>query len=148
MSDSVVNVNINLPKKLQMVLENDSLGVTIAKTWHRLINPYTPKRGGLLEGNVEFKPFEITYKEDYASYMYYGEVYVDPVFKAGGFTNNGGIDWFSRKGVKKIPSGRKFNYRKDRNKQATDHWDKAAEQAGQKEKLAIEIKKEISLMFK
>ena len=53
----------------------------------------------------------------------------------GGFTNYRGETWWSRPGVSKVPSGKRFNYRTDKNPFATDHWDKAAEQAGQKEKL-------------
>ena len=71
----------------------------------------------------------------YSSYQYYGELYVDPLYKVGGFTNDGGITWFSRPGVKKIASGKPLNYLKDHNKHATSKWDEAAEKAGQKQKL-------------
>ena len=134
MSDSYITVKLDMPKILNKV-ENREFGLFLAQTWKRLINPYTPHREGFLKQHVIYRPFEFEYIEDYARYMYYGEVYIDPVFKAGGFTNNGGVDWVSRKDVKKIPSGRKFNYRRDKSKQATDHWDKAAEQAGQKDLL-------------
>ena len=53
--------------------------------------------------------------------------------KKGGFTSDGGITFWSRPGGKKEPSGGHFNYSKDINPQATDHWGQgAAEQAGQK----------------
>ena len=116
-------------------LHDPSFGSFMAHEWHDLIKPFTPHREGFLENNVTYEPFLIHYNEEYAHYMYGGIVYVDPVYKAGGFTNDGGVNWFSRKGVKKIPSGRTFNYTKDPNKQATHHWDKAAELAGQKDKL-------------
>ncbi len=134
MADSYIKVKLDIPRILNKV-ENDDFGLFLSKEWKRLVNPYTPHREGTMENLVLYRPFEFTYVSEYSHYMYNGEIYADPIFKAGGFTNNGGIDWFSRKDVKKIPSGRKFNYRKDQNPQATDHWDKAAEQAGQKEKL-------------
>ena len=132
--DSYITVQLNMPAILNKV-ENDQFGVFLAQSWKKLINPYTPRKVGNLEQTVEYRPFSFTYKEQYARYMYNGVVYIDPVFKAGGFTNNGGIDWVRRRDVKKIPSDRHFKYSRELNKQATDHWDKAAEQAGQKEKL-------------
>lgn len=131
---SSVKVELNIPKIVDKVT-NDRFGTFLAKEWKRLINPFTPHRFGKLEETVTYRPFEIEYMQDYARYMYYGEVYVDPIFNASGFTNDGGITWRSRKNVKKIPSGRRFNYLADPNKHATDHWDQAAEQAGQKQKL-------------
>lgn len=131
-----VKITLNMPKILNKV-ENDSFGLFLAKEWHRLITPHTPHREGNLERLVEYQPFAITYKSEYSQYMYYGEIYVDPKYKAGGFTNDGGITWFSRKDVKKVPSGQMLNYRKNPNPYATHHWDKAAEKAGQKEKLII-----------
>lgn len=131
-----VNVDVrDITEKAYNELKNPPFGLFLAHTWKRLINPYTPHREGMLENNVTYEPFLIHYNSEYARYMYGGVVYVDPVFHAGGFTNNGGIDWFSRRGVKKVPSDRTFNYLKNPNKRATHHWDKAAEQAGQKEEL-------------
>lgn len=130
-----VKVTLHMPRIFNKV-ENDTFGLFLAKEWKRLIDPYTPYRDGLLERTVVTKPFEITYLMPYSHYMYYGVPYVDPVYGVGGFTNNGGITWFSRPGVAKVPDiTKKFNYLKDTNQFATDHWDQAAEQAGQKDKL-------------
>lgn len=134
MSDSYITVKLDMPKILNKV-ENREFGLFLAQTWKRLINPYTPHREGIMENLVEYRPFEFTYMSPYTHYMYEGIPYVDPVYKKGGFTSDGGITFWSRPGVKKEPSGGHFNYSKDINPQATDHWDKAAEQAGQKELL-------------
>lgn len=127
-------VELNIPRILDKV-ENDKFGLFLAHKWKRLINPYTPHRTGNLERNVVYRPFEIEYLSPYSHYQYKGALYVDPLYKVGGFTKDGGITWFSRPGVKKVNTGRPLNYLKDHNPQATDHWDVAAEKAGQKMKL-------------
>jgi len=63
---------------------------------------------------------------EYAHYMYEGEIYIDPVYRVGGFY---GIlegkegQWWSRRGVKKVPSGRPITYS---NPNAVRHWDEEA----------------------
>lgn len=135
MADVKIDVKLDMPRILDKV-ENDEFGLFLAKDWMRLISPYVPRGNtDLLSLSASYEPFKITYWQPYSHYMYNGIVYVDPTYNVGGFTNDGGITFWSRPGIKKIPSGRKFNYSKDINPQATDHWDKAAEQAGQKKKL-------------
>ena len=59
----------------------------------------------------------------YAHYMYMGEKYIDPVWRVGGFY---GIlpdkegQWWSRRGVSKIPSGEPLKYT---NPEAVSLWD-------------------------
>lgn len=118
-------------EKIYDKLHNDNFGLFLASEWKRLIDPYTPHRNGLLTQLVLYAPFEITYRSPYSHYMYNGIVYIDPVYKVGGFTNDGGETF------KKIPSDRRFNYLKDMNPYATDHWDQAAAKAGQKDKLVL-----------
>lgn len=127
-------VELNMPKILNKV-QNDQFGLFLAKEWKKLINPFTPHRTGNLERNVVYRPFEIEYNSPYSQYQYYGVLYVDPLYKVGGFTKDGGITWFSRPGVKKIATTTPLNYLKDHNPMATSKWDEAAEKAGQKEKL-------------
>ena len=134
MSTVKAEVKLNVPRILNKV-ENDRFGLFLSHEWHRLINPYTPHRTGNLERNVQYRPFEIEYMSPYSHYQYEGNLYVDPLYNVGGFTRDGGITWFSRPGIKKVPTSTPLNYLKDHNPHATDHWDKAAEQAGQKEKL-------------
>ena len=134
MSNVSVSVKIDMPKILGKV-ENDRFGLFLAQEWKRLITPYIPRRTGMLEENVIINPFSITFISPYSHYMYNGKVYADPIYNAGGFTKDDGITWFSRPGVKKIPTEREFKYSREHNPQATHHWDRAAEQAGQKRKL-------------
>lgn len=134
MADVRVDVQ-GITEEAYRKLQNPSFGLFLAHQWKRLINPYTPHREGNLEQNVTYEPFAITYNAPYSHYQYSGVVYEDPIYHAGGFTNNGGIDWWSRPGIKKQETTRPLNYLTDHNPQATHHWDKAAEQAGQKDKL-------------
>ncbi len=135
MADVKVDVKLNMPRILNKV-ENDTFGLFMAKEWKRLIDPYTPHRDGFLERNIDLKPFTITYKMPYSHYMYYGVPYVDPLYGVSGFTNDGGVTWFSRPGVAKVPdTSKRFNYSKDPNQFATDHWDQKAAQAGKTEQL-------------
>ena len=135
MADVIVDAT-GIAEKIHGRLENPEFGLFLAQQWKRLINPFTPHREGNLERNVAYEPFLIHYNSAYAHYMYGGIQYVDPKYGVSGFTNDGGVTWFSRPGIKKIPSSKPFNYLTDHNAQATHHWDKAAEEAGQKDKLA------------
>ena len=138
-----VKVELNTKKILNKV-DNDKVGLFSAHEWKRLINPYTPHRTGALERTVEYKPWKIKYKVPYARYQYYGVLYVDPLYKVGGFTKDGGITWFSRPGITKVATSTPLNYLKDHNPMATSKWDQAAEKAGQKEKLIRAINKYIN----
>ncbi|WP_249311793.1 hypothetical protein [Congzhengia minquanensis] len=139
MKRSSITIELNMPKILNKV-ENDKFGKALAKEWAGLVKQFVPHNEGFLDGSmggasVVIEPFLIHYNSDYAEFMYNGVVYVDPVYHCAGFTKDGGVTWKSRHDVKKIPSNRTFNYRKDKNSYATDHWDKAAENAGEKDKL-------------
>lgn len=111
---------------------NDRFGTFVSNEWKRLIDPYTPKDTGIMQGAVNVEPWTITYTQPYSAYVYYGEKYVDPKYGVSGFLGSEG--WFSRPGVKKIPSGGKLEYQKN-NPYATDHWDEAAAKGGQLSKL-------------
>jgi hypothetical protein len=134
MANVKAEVRLNVPRILNKV-ENDKFGLFLAHEWKRLINPYTPHKTGNLERNVEYRPFEIEYLSPYSQYQYYGMLYVDPLYRVGGFTKDGGITWFSRPGIKKVATTTPLNYLKDHNPMATSKWDVAAEKAGQKQKL-------------
>lgn len=56
---------------------------------------------------------------EYAHYVYEGEKYVDPVYRKGGFYSPEYGFW-SRPGVKKVPSGEPLFYT---NPKAEAHWD-------------------------
>lgn len=127
----VDKIDISVPLRQ---VESDAFWLFAAKEWNRLISPYVPRREGQLMQNVEIKPKSITYKgpykepykKSYAAYQYYGELYVDPKYGKGGFTSDGGKTFWSRPGVKKVPSGRYMKLRTNKNLKASREWDKAA----------------------
>ena len=100
-----IKLNLNEPKIKQKVM-SDKFGLLVSNEWKRLLDPYTPKNTGTLMRNTELLPHEIWYKEPYASAVYYNP-----------------------RGVTYITQGT------GRNLFATEKWDIAAEQAGQKDKL-------------
>lgn len=103
-----LRIDLNEPHILQKI-NSDRFGLLVSNEWKRLIDPYTPRDTGTLMGltnQVELKPWAIWYKSEYAETVYY-----------------------NRRGVKFITKG------VGRNPSATDHWDFAAEDAGQKDKL-------------
>lgn len=95
-----VKSNIDFSRVIKTCKSNE-LWLWGAKEWHRLTRDYVPKRDGNLSRLVTFKPKQIIYRSPYAAYIYYGKKMVDPVYKKGGFTSDG-INFWSRKGVKKI----------------------------------------------
>lgn len=60
---------------------------------------------------------------DYGHYQHEGIVYVDPKFNRAGWFNEEKGQWFSRRGVSKVPSDKKLKYS---NPRATDHWGETA----------------------
>lgn len=127
-----IRIDLNEPQILSKVT-NDKFGLFIASEWKRLIDPYTPKDTGLLMQTVKFWPWKIEYIQPYSAYMYCGKVYVDPVYNVGGFYSSG-FGFWSRPGIKKVPSEKTFEFQKN-NPYSTDHWDVKAAQAGQLDKL-------------
>ena len=107
---------VNIDKKeIQKSLNNDAFGKFVADQWKNYIDPYTPRSTGNLMRNVEIQPFGILYNESYAE-----EVYFNPYGKN-----------FIREGA-------------GRNPYATDHWDVAAAEAGQLDKLYRVINKALA----
>lgn len=96
-----------------------------AREWHRLIEDWVPKKTGRLNSDAELKPGKIIYRAPYASYIYRGYLFVDPVYKVGGFTGDGKSFW-SRRGVKKTPTAKKLDYSKNINPKASCRWDQKA----------------------
>lgn len=127
--------------------ESDELWLFAAHEWRRLIAPYVPRRTGQLMQNVMVEPNTITYKSPYAHYMYNGVVYVDPDYKKGGFTSDGGITFWSRPGVRKKKTTRELHMRRDMNPKASKEWDKAAIKDKQDEKLAEAVARRLDMML-
>ena len=91
---------------------------------------------------------KIIWKGPQARLLYYGVVYVDPVYKAAGFPirgNGGEVErWVSRKGVRKVPSSpeRLFNFDQSRHPKAGRLWCERYKQDHLKE-LAAAAQKEV-----
>lgn len=139
MADSTIIVKLNMPQILDKV-QNNEFGKFLSSEWHDLLKQYTPHRDGFLQKNVTYKPFEFTYHEPYAHYMYTGIVYGPnlPIDSEGKLVfpfDESRVEKWKSPHIHKYPTERRFNYGTDPNPFATDHWDKAAEASGQKEKL-------------
>ena len=128
-------------------VESDELWLFGAHEWRRLLAPYVPRRDGRLMQDVTVEPNTVTYKAPYAHYMYNGKVYVDPDYKKGGFTSDGGITFWSRPGVRKKRTSRDLRIRRDMNPKASKEWDKAAIKDKQDEKLAEAIARRLDMML-
>lgn len=92
----------------------------------RRIQKYMPYRSGatihlmVAQSSVD-DPF-IHVDVPYARMLYYGKVMVDPKTGAAGFLTPNG--WRSRRGVRKVVSGRDIQYDKTKNPQAGPFWDR------------------------
>lgn len=68
-----------------------------------------PSKSGILKANTREQDINtVVVATPYAHYQNIGEIYIDPVYKKGAFYNPLYGFW-SRPGIKKIPSGRKFS---------------------------------------
>ena len=102
---TVIKVELDENKIIRKV-DNDRFGLLVAKTWRDLINPYVPYRTGQLSGALGTTVQASPWK------IWYKMKYAEYVYFSNG-----------------------WEFSKNMHKSATDHWDKAAEQAGQKDKL-------------
>lgn len=102
----------------------------------RLMDPYVPAYHLVLAQNVRVSQQGdkgiVEYLSPYAHYQYEGVLYVDPITGKGGFFIEG-VGFRSRKGVAKVPSGRRLRHKTWRHPLATSHWDKAMLTARKKE---------------
>lgn len=102
---AVIRAEIDESKIIRKVT-NDEFGLFVAKTWRDLIDPYVPYRTGQLAG-VEGTTVQVSSWE-----IWYKMKYAEYVYFSNG-----------------------WDFSKNMHKSATDHWDIAAEKAGQKDKL-------------
>ena len=96
----ILRIDLNEPRIREKVT-SDRFGRLVSLEWKRLLDPYTPRDTGAMQGTATLNTWQIHYKQKYASRVYYGE---------------------------------NFNFQK-KNPYSTYEWDKAAEMAGQKDKL-------------
>ena len=66
-----VKIDLNEPKILEKV-QNDRFGLFVSQSWKRLLDPYTPRDTGIMEETATLSPWQIYYKQKYASAVYYG----------------------------------------------------------------------------
>lgn len=102
---TVIKVELDENKIIRKV-DNDRFGLLVAKTWRDLIDPYVPYRTGQLSGALG-TTVQVSPWE-----IWYRMKYAEYVYFSNG-----------------------WEFSKNMHKSATDHWDEAAEQAGQKDKL-------------
>lgn len=99
-----------------------------AQVWQD-VQKYMPVDSGnlksetnVLNANVRGKVYLYPPNSDYGHYQYEGILYVDPVYNKGAFFSPEYGFW-SRKGVKKVPSNRKLTYSQPN---ATARWGETA----------------------
>lgn len=71
--------------------------------------PYVPSKSGKLRTSGRVYGNTIVWNPPYARIIYFGTVYVDPKYQKGGFPYKKLGIIRSRRGVKKVRSGRKFH---------------------------------------
>lgn len=78
------------------------------------VDKYMPRRNGQMitrmYTSTKVGSGEININAPYAHYQHEGEKYVDPKYKIGAFHDPVSGRYWSRTGIKKIPSGNKLNY--------------------------------------
>ena len=66
-----IKIDLNEPKILEKVT-SDEFGMNVSVAWKKFIDPYTPRDTGIMEETATLSPWEIFYKQKYASRVYYG----------------------------------------------------------------------------
>lgn len=78
------------------------------------VDKYMPRKNGQMitrmYTSTKVGSGEININAPYAHYQHEGEKYVDPKYKIGAFHDPVSGRYWSRTGIKKIPSGNKLNY--------------------------------------
>ena len=131
-----LRIDLNEPSIIEKVT-SDEFGMLVALECKRVYDPYTPRDTGLTMQTAIIRAWEIVYIQPYSAYQYFGVLYVDPVYNKGGFYSSD-YGYWSRPGVKKVPSGRMLTYQKV-NPYSTDHWDEKALEAGKFENVYMAI---------
>ena len=85
----------------------------VAQAAERDMRGLVPASSGRLRKSAQVDGRKVHWTAPYAGTLFYGTLMVDPVFDKGGFPNpNYGPKVFhSRRGVKKVASGRRLSYR-------------------------------------
>lgn len=100
-----LRIDLNEPRIREKVT-SDRFGLLVSNEWKRLIDPYTPYRRGQLIGVTGDTVKKLPFK------LHYTMPYAEYVYNSNG-----------------------WDFYKENSLSATDHWDEAAAQAGQLDKL-------------
>ena len=76
---------------------------------YKYSEPYTPRLNGIFGANVDINPDNIYYKSPFASYLWNGKKFVDPLYQIGAFYSPTYGFW-SRPGVLKEETDIDLNY--------------------------------------
>ena len=126
----VADANLGLEKILKkgnaMLAPGGAIQLFIDSTVLKEIAPYVPRRNGTLTKSAilhsKIGQGKLIWKTPYARYLYHGVLYVDPLYKIGGFTD--GERFWSRPGVAKVPSNpvRRLAFDTSRSARAGAKW--------------------------
>lgn len=120
-----LDINVNEIMSNHGLDENGRVQQFIDQECIRLMDDYTPDRNGILKASIRLNSKIgsglLTQATPYARYQYYGVLYVDPIYQKGAFYSDDYGFW-SRKGVKKVPSNRELNYSKAKSPLAGKLW--------------------------
>ena len=65
-----IRIDLNEPRIREKVT-NDRFGLLVSNEWKRLIDPYTPRDTGTMQGSARVQPWKIHYTANYSEYVYY-----------------------------------------------------------------------------
>lgn len=95
-------------------LENGRTQRVIDSTFMGYLDKYMPADSNQMitsmYNSTKVGSGEININTPYAHYQHEGEKYVDPKYKIGAFHDPVSGRYWSRPGIKKVPSGQKLNY--------------------------------------
>ena len=65
-----LRIDLNEPKIREKVT-SDRFGRLVSLEWKRLLDPYTPRNTGTMQGSAKVQPWKIHYTANYSQYVYY-----------------------------------------------------------------------------
>lgn len=127
--DGIVGVHVDtsqLVKTFEHAVEPDeALMLHAHSRFAQYCAPYVPMESGTLSQTTHITPDYVEWTQEYAHYMYMGEIY-GPNIPIKDNATGTIVGYFSPPGKQKHPTGRKLTYSNELHPQATDHWGDAA----------------------
>ena len=65
-----LRIDLNEPRIREKVT-SDRFGRLVSLEWKRLLDPYTPRNTGTMQGSAKVQPWKIHYTANYSEYVYY-----------------------------------------------------------------------------